>query len=98
VEKPQRPFEAVNGGNTIPPYQFIFHLTNFTLPDTFPTELKEETLMNSHVHGQPNFWLWQTPWWFGIFWGLNGIALAQILLVVCRACKNQYCPMQQAQG
>jgi hypothetical protein len=43
----------------------------------------------------PQFWLWRDLALFGVFWLLTGIALVDILRVVCRACNNIYCPLQQ---
>jgi hypothetical protein len=43
----------------------------------------------------PQIWLWRDPALFGVFWLLTGIALVDILRVVCRACNNIYCPLQQ---
>jgi hypothetical protein len=43
----------------------------------------------------PQIWLWHDLVLFGVFWLVTGIALADILRVVCRACHNTYCPLQQ---
>ena len=42
----------------------------------------------------PQIWLWRDRALFGVFWLVTGIALADILRVVCRACNNVYCPLQ----
>lgn len=40
----------------------------------------------------PQFWLWKTKIFLIIFWLLFLIALAEIMLFVCRECKNEICP------
>jgi hypothetical protein len=42
----------------------------------------------------PQIWLWHDLALFGVFWLVTGVALVDILKVVCRACDNIYCPLQ----
>ena len=44
--------------------------------------------------GLPQFWLWQYPVLFVIYWVLSGIAFFQIRLTVCPSCNNVYCPVR----
>ena len=43
--------------------------------------------------GLPQYWLWQIPLLVVFYWILLGIALSQIRLAVCPACRNSYCPL-----
>jgi len=45
--------------------------------------------------GFPQFWLWQYPGWFIVFWLLNLTALTQIRSAVCKGCDNVYCPVNR---
>ena len=38
--------------------------------------------------GLPQVWLWQKPLWFFVFWALNAVAVVQIRLAVCPACRE----------
>ena len=40
----------------------------------------------------PQFWLWENKTNLIVFWLLFLIALAEIMLFVCRKCKNEKCP------
>ena len=44
--------------------------------------------------GLPQYWLWQYPVWFVIYWILSGIAFFQIRLAICPSCNNVYCPVR----
>jgi hypothetical protein len=44
--------------------------------------------------GLPQFWLWRYIGMFIVYWVLNGVAVVQIRLVVCRTCQNVYCPLK----
>jgi hypothetical protein len=44
--------------------------------------------------GLPQFWLWQYPILFAIYWVLSGIAFFQIFLTMCPNCNNVYCPVK----
>lgn len=44
--------------------------------------------------GMPQYWLWQYPVWFVIYWILSGIAFFQIRLAICPSCNNVYCPVR----
>jgi hypothetical protein len=46
------------------------------------------------LFGLPQYWLWQYPTLFVIYWVLNATAFMQIRLVGCRACNNVYCPLK----
>ena len=41
----------------------------------------------------PQYWLWKNITFFIIFWISCFIALTEILLFVCRGCKNKRCPI-----
>ena len=59
-------------------------------------ELAAMILALALLIGLPQFWLWRYTGLFIAFWVLNGIALVQIRIVVCRTCGNIYCPMRPA--
>ena len=44
--------------------------------------------------GLPQIWLWRSLGVFAVFWVLNGVAVLQIRLAVCRSCENVFCPMK----
>ena len=44
--------------------------------------------------GLPQYWLWQHPILFAIYWILSGIAFFQIWLTICPSCHNVYCPVR----
>ena len=46
--------------------------------------------------GLPQLVLWKNPILLVTFWVLCGIAVTQIRSVVCLACRNVYCPLNQA--
>jgi hypothetical protein len=58
-----------------------------------PTEIAALILALLVMIGLPQFWLWRRTGLFILYWVLNGIALVQIRLVVCRTCENVYCPL-----
>jgi len=41
----------------------------------------------------PQYWLWKYKPLFAVFWILIVVALADILLCVCRRCQNENCPL-----
>jgi hypothetical protein len=43
--------------------------------------------------GLPQLWLWRSAAAGITFWVLNAIAVTQILIFVCHACPNTYCPV-----
>ena len=43
--------------------------------------------------GFPQFWLWQSKLLFVVYWILLLIGLLEILLLVCRVCSDQNCPV-----
>ena len=45
------------------------------------------------LFGYPQFWLWQNRLLFIVFWILSAVALMEILLFVCKGCKNENCPV-----
>jgi len=47
------------------------------------------------ILGLPQLWLWRSVAVGVVFWVLNGIALSHILIFVCGACPNTYCPVGQ---
>jgi len=47
----------------------------------------------SALIGYPQFWLWQNQSLFILFWVLTIFGLAEILLFVCKGCKNENCPV-----
>jgi hypothetical protein len=59
-----------------------------------PAEIAVVGLALLWLLGLPQVWLWRTPVWFGVFWLLNTVAVAQIRLAVCPACDNVHCPMR----
>jgi hypothetical protein len=46
--------------------------------------------------GLPQLVLWKNPILLVTFWVLCGIAVTQVRGVVCLACRNVYCPLNQA--
>jgi hypothetical protein len=44
------------------------------------------------LFGFPQFWLWQNPAMFVLFWGVLIFSLVEILFFVCRTCNNTNCP------
>ena len=46
----------------------------------------------------PQYWLWKNITFFIIFWISCLIALAEILLFVCKGCKNERCPIYAVKG
>lgn len=47
------------------------------------------------ILGLPQLWLWRSATAGITFWVLNAIAVIQILVFVCHACPNTYCPVGQ---
>ena len=45
------------------------------------------------LFGYPQFWLWQKRSLFILFWILSTFVLLEILLFVCKECKNDNCPV-----
>jgi hypothetical protein len=43
--------------------------------------------------GYPQFWLWQNRPLFIVFWMLTIFGLTEIILFVCKGCKNENCPV-----
>jgi hypothetical protein len=41
----------------------------------------------------PQYWLWKYKILFFVFWLIFAIATLEILLFVCKECKNEKCPM-----
>ena len=48
------------------------------------------------ILGLPQLWIWQRLAAGVGFWGLNGVAILQILGVICTTCPNTYCPIGKA--
>ena len=59
-----------------------------------PTELAILGITLLLLFGLPQFWLWQYPVLFVVFWVLSAIAFIQIRAFVCRTCDNVYCPIR----
>ena len=48
------------------------------------------------LFGFPQFWLWQRKSAFIAYWILILLGLIEILLLVCRHCENENCPMNRS--
>jgi hypothetical protein len=46
------------------------------------------------ILGLPQLWIWRNVTAGVVFWVLAAIAFVQILLFVCGACANSYCPVR----
>ena len=59
----------------------------YSFGDYFATALSLVALL-----GFPQIWLWRSKGLFVLFWILVTIGLVEILLFVCRTCRNANCP------